>query len=488
MSYLAPVVEYVRELARGVGFSDREIHFIHLGVEEAVTNIIRHGYQGNPDAVFEIVCEQTVAGLTFRIREKGIPFDVAKLSEYSPRIEDSGPSLTGLGSYLMKQAMDEVCFHNLGRDGKEIRLTKYLAGNPDQDRLEEAGGISADATTEEGKAPKIGAGFTVRSLAAEEAVEVSRCAYRTYGYTYDEYIYYPERIRDLMGSGLLCSGVAVTDDGQIVGHVAIKRRHPEDVIAEIGVFFITPEFRGSSAFLRLCKFMKQKIESLGLCGIFARSVSKHTITQRGASFFGLSDCGLLIGAPPEKLDLSDLTTRPHQVSTRVLAYRSLGVPRERVIHPPEELRDRILGLYGNLNIPIIVGEKEKHAGRPQDLETQLASTRMATSNVADIEVFEHGEDSLEAVHQQFRKHRLEGAAVVFVHLNLEDPQTAALASALLSEGFLFAGVLPHELRGRDALILQYLNNLKVSYDCIQLNSSTAKELLAYVRAHDPYLL
>jgi len=115
----------------------------------------------------------------------------------------------------------------------------------------------------------------------------------------------------------------------------------------------------------------------------------------------------------------------------------------------------------------------------------MTSTRTMATNVADIEVFRVGEHARDVVRRRCHSYRLERAAVLFLYLDLEDPRTAGLASDLLRDGFLLAGILPLRMRGRDALILQYLNNLKVSYDLIHLHSSLAKDLLAYVRDHDP---
>ncbi|HOV85924.1 MAG TPA: ATP-binding protein [Syntrophobacteraceae bacterium] len=484
MSYLSPVLEYVRELARTVGFAEQEVRFIQLAVEEAVTNVILHGYQGKPDAVFEVVCEQTAAGLTFSIREKGIPFDWTKLPEYSPDLARADQPVGGLGAHLMKSAMDEVAFLNHGRGGKEIRLTKYLGEKHIQ--TYPGGDVSrAQEIPADRSGPLRRPAWTVRELDPDEAVEVSRCAYRTYGYTYDDYIYYPERIRDLVHRGLLYSVVAVTDSGQIIGHAALKKTHAEDPIAELGAFFIVPEFRGSTVFLRLCGFIKQIAPGLGLRGFFARSVSAHTITQRGTAHFGLRDCGLLMGVPPEKIEFTNFSATPRRMGTRVLSFISVEEPRERVIYPPSELRDLVEKLYGNLNIPVVVGSTGEGASLALEGETELTSTRTMATNVADIEVFRVGEHARDVVRRRCHLYRLEGAAVLFLYLDLEDPRTAALASDLLQDGFLLAGILPLRMRGRDALILQYLNNLKVSYDLIHLHSSLAKDLLAHVRDHDP---
>lgn len=485
LSYLAPIMAYVGELARNAGFDEREIRQIHLAIEEAVANVIQHGYAGREDAVFELICELAPMSLTFRIREKGIPFDLARLSGYSPELVESDPSAGGLGSYLMKCAMDTVSFHNLGRAGKEICLTKFLSRKhitsfPDA-------GADKPSTGREETVPstRMIPSFTVRDLAPNEIVEVSRCAYRTYGYTYHDYIYYPEQIEDLMQQGLLYPAVAVTEAGEIIGHAAIKRSSLQDSIAEIGAFFITPEFRGGPVFLRLSAFLKHKVAQMDLQGVYVRSISSHTISQRGAAHFGFADCGLLMGVPPEKVDFSDLSAGPRQMGTRVLSYLSLSRPRERVIYPPPELLDLIQRLYSSLNIPAVEGLRQVCALPTFTGTTESISSKATATNTADIEILNSGSMALEVIRQRLHHHRLEGAAVIFLHLNIEDPQTGVLASTLLSEGFLFAAILPHGLKGHDALILQYLNNVKISYDLIHLHSPLAKELLAYVRRNDP---
>jgi serine/threonine-protein kinase RsbW len=54
-------------------------------------------------------------------------------------------------------------------------------------------------------------------------------------------------------------------------------------------------------------------------------------------------------------------------------------------------------------------------------------------------------------------------------------------------GFFFSGILPGGFKNGHALILQYLNNVPVDYDAIQVESTIAKKILAYVRKQDPSL-
>jgi serine/threonine-protein kinase RsbW len=70
-------------------------------------------------------------------------------------------------------------------------------------------------------------------------------------------------------------------------------------------------------------------------------------------------------------------------------------------------------------------------------------------------------------------------------LNLADPLTPRFAEQFEELGFFFVGVLPAGLPDGDALVLQYLNNVPIDYARIQLASDLAREILGYIRNHDP---
>ncbi|MDM8550193.1 hypothetical protein QUF72_08955 [Desulfobacterales bacterium HSG2] len=55
-------------------------------------------------------------------------------------------------------------------------------------------------------------------------------------------------------------------------------------------------------------------------------------------------------------------------------------------------------------------------------------------------------------------------------------------------GFFFAGVLPGGMSDKDALILQYLNNVEIYYYDINVNSAVADDMLSYIKNYDPNLL
>lgn len=97
---------------------------IRLAVEEALTNIIEHGY---PDQGGEIELEANREGgaVVIHIRDKGIPFDPTKVPkpDFSLSLGQRKPG--GVGIFLMLQVMD-VIEYTSGPEGNQLTLKKNV--------------------------------------------------------------------------------------------------------------------------------------------------------------------------------------------------------------------------------------------------------------------------------------------------------------------------------------------------------------------------
>jgi hypothetical protein len=97
----------------------------------------------------------------------------------------------------MKQFMDEVSFHNLGREGKETHLFKYLSNDNIEKLMTPAERQEIEKSKEEDPLPPGSVPCYIRRMEPDEAIEISKSAFSSYGYTYVyETIYYPDRVRD----------------------------------------------------------------------------------------------------------------------------------------------------------------------------------------------------------------------------------------------------------------------------------------------------
>ena len=95
-----------------------------------------------------------------------------------------------------------------------------------------------------------------------------------------------------------------------------------------------------------------------------------------------------------------------------------------------------------------------------------------------------GSDSLAEIKRHLKHLCLARFEIIHLHLDLCQASVSQLVPPCESLGFFFAGILPG-LNNTQTLILQYLNNVPLDYDKIQLHSPQARELLDYVKQADP---
>ena len=229
LSYLRLAQMVIQETAIKIGFVGDDLYQIDLAAEEAISNVMVHAFADQERENFDLICERAPLGMKITIKEKGLPFDPGQIPDYHPAENIDQMSASGMGVFLMREYMDEVYFRNLGMEGKETNLVKYLpAKNIEsyltaQERAEAEDGKVLDPAIPYPSLPiseKVP--YTVRRMEPAEAVEIARCAYKSHGYTFfDDHIYYPERIIELNKTDEMISAVAVTEDNIFMGHSAL---------------------------------------------------------------------------------------------------------------------------------------------------------------------------------------------------------------------------------------------------------------------------
>lgn len=122
--YLDEIRDFVAEIARRGGFSDKEIYSIQLAADEAASNIIEHAYEGVTDGELEIACGMKGDLLTIVLYDHGQPFDPASVRPPDLKADLSDRQIGGLGIYLMRKLMDEVEYESSTDGGNRLTLTK----------------------------------------------------------------------------------------------------------------------------------------------------------------------------------------------------------------------------------------------------------------------------------------------------------------------------------------------------------------------------
>jgi anti-sigma regulatory factor (Ser/Thr protein kinase) len=117
------------QLTQELGFPEPECRAVVLAVDEALTNIIRHAYQGKTEQPIEAFFRRIEtardgargAALEIVLEDRGMTVDRKKLC--GRELEDVRPG--GLGLHFMRECMDTVEFHRRwGRN--QLRMVKLL--------------------------------------------------------------------------------------------------------------------------------------------------------------------------------------------------------------------------------------------------------------------------------------------------------------------------------------------------------------------------
>jgi GNAT superfamily N-acetyltransferase len=342
------------------------------------------------------------------------------------------------------------------------------------DFLEELLKTAQEPVSREAVSPS---GFMVRRAMAAEAVDIAECALLTYGSTYEDYIYSPKRILELNESGELVSLVAITPDGLVLGHCALKFLSGRPWQAEAGVLFVRPGFRKGGVGAALCRCAIELGREMGLRNIYARSVTGHPVAQKLGEENGFQDCALLLGLFPKDVDLKSMEGRMSCRMSGVLQSLNLGMPRVRTIDPPARHGAMIAEIYRRAELPVELCAAASNSSSPV-----VNVRRIPVLDVALLEVETIGRDPGEVVHwirSNLRDLCGEGLHACYLYLNLEELGAAAVADGCAAEGFILSGIAPDTFDSADALVLQYLNVSKDPFGTLRTWTDTARLLWEY---------
>ncbi len=99
------------------GFPEEDILDTQLAVEEAVTNVIMHGYAGMKGEI-GFSCRASRGIIEIQIEDSAAPFDPLSLPEPDLDGDIDERKIGGLGIFLIRQVMDEIVYKY--ENGKNI--------------------------------------------------------------------------------------------------------------------------------------------------------------------------------------------------------------------------------------------------------------------------------------------------------------------------------------------------------------------------------
>jgi GNAT superfamily N-acetyltransferase len=308
----------------------------------------------------------------------------------------------------------------------------------------------------------------IRALTAEDADRLTACFERCYGDSYVVgFFYAPAEIRARMADGRVRSVVAVASDGEIVGHMAMMRPHPEALTVELGNTIVDPRYRGCGLAARLGAALFEACRQGGYVGFHHYPTTAHPIMQKLAVQAGGVETGVMLSYIPAGTDYRDLGGKSERGRLAVVVvYQPLAPAPARGVYLPARFETLLRTLYARAGL-----ERES---LPSPIEPASGATRLQSHHderrgLLHIDVERVGADLSVSMARLLGEHPAE---VAHVDLLLSDPATARAVEALLELGFFFCALMP-EFAATDVLRLQ----------CLRTGSSSLPDL-AYPEARE----
>lgn len=462
---LPTVIEMVKKVASQYGMPETYARDLELASEEACHNVIEHAYDRDEDGYYNLEIKKDPSRFVVKVTDQGIPFNLKKLEQDEPH---------DLGIKLMRALTDEVNSHYLGKEGKVVELVKYLPSTPIETP------VSTDEIETDAKEPFTPEDVSLRLMCPDETVALARCIYRVYGYTYPhEAIYYPHLFTSLIESGLVKSCVAVTDNGEVVGHLGIFLETSEDRVGESALAAVDPRYRGQGLFPRMKKLMMEEAANYNLLGLYSRAVTAHIASQKSNVKMGSKLTGFILAHSPPTAIFKKMNAKNDDYRRSVaLFYVPVAEEGEKKVYIPQKHAEILEKIYSHL-------ELQRELIYPLSLEIPLEPQSKIHSHLLPemgsvfLRVNKFGVNFIDELRLYIQEMSMKGIELIVLDLPLEDPATALLTSKIEELGFFFSGIIPEFLNG-DALILQYLNNVSFDPDKVAVYSDFGEEVFSYI--------
>lgn len=468
--YLQAFLDFVQSLFREHNFNEKEQGIFRLIAEEVCLFVKETIFLNDEYKDINISLTITESEVSFSFSMKGIPIEFEKIKDYSFDVESFDFKQEELCLMLAKKYMDKFVFINHGRNGMEIIVSKT---NKDS-RINNIIGVESKNIPNVifSELPE----YEIRTPSESEFIEISRSAYFTYGNTYEDYIYYPQKISQMQKDGELLSLIAVSKDNKVMGHIALKFNKKTDKFAELGVLFVNPEYRKKGLANVLVKSIINKAKDMNLNSIYARSVTGHPASQRVFCENGFFDIGLLLDLFPAKVDLKGMNDTDAEKMSGLLQCLPLKKPRLRYLSIPKRYSLVVQYLYEKINVAyeeIILTQKQTNT-------PYIIAQKNELFNIGTIEIRNLGssfEECQKLVDYNIRRLLSDKLDVIYLFINIEETGADKLIDYYAEKDFLFSAILPDGFNDSDVLILQYLNLSKNPFASMKVYSDTSQFLI-----------
>jgi anti-sigma regulatory factor (Ser/Thr protein kinase)/N-acetylglutamate synthase-like GNAT family acetyltransferase len=454
--------DFTYKWAINAGLPEEDAARLTLAVTEVVTNIVLYAYP-REQGEFEITYHVELTQVEVIIHEFGEPFDPDRHRYNRKRAVVEG-DFHGAGLELAGRMVDEFVFLHTGKTGKEFRLVKYVPA-------EHIADIITPDEIKAATAPDVTEQYRLSVATPDDAEDIAKLIYRTYGYTYaKESIYFPKKNEQALSSGDKFAVMVRTSSGEAVGHFAVLRS-TESNIGEVAEVVVSPAHRRRGLMTRMLNALIGLAKKHGLQALFGEAVAVHTISQIVNHKLGFRSTALLLASMPVT-KYQDLVDSYSQDVSVVIDYLLLNEMEAREAYLPAKYESLLMKLYGRQGIRVI--EKSAAGFRPA-VETQFNLSIRYDNKTAVVVVEEYGSDLEELVSELTASARDEGLNTVYFDIPLDRPGSESAVKAFEKQQYVFGGLMFMYHGERDYLRMQHATS-PIDMNLVYTYSDMAQEI------------
>ncbi len=439
ISIVEPTVDFVYKYSLLSGLNEKEAKELSLATDEILTDIVLFAFEPEERATFQFSINTTLNEVEIIIHELGEPFDPER-HKYSPEKVKKDLNFDGAGFEVVKKLSDEFVFLLKGREGKEFRIIKKIK-HPHILELFKEEEIKVE--------PEKAVEYTIAPVTEEDAEDISRLIYRSYGYTYPkEEMYYPDKIKQALREGKKFGVIVRTEKGEAVGYFAVLMSTDSN-IGEVGEVVVSPKHRGKGIMKMMMKALIDMAKVKGLLGLFGEAVTVHTVSQKVNAKYGFKSTALVLGVfPPAKY--RGFKHKQQRISV-VIDFLPLIERKNVKAYLPREYSRILRDIYKSLGINILTLPKKNYQLKEKSTLSLVINYNFSH---ALIVVRSFGEDLIDRIREKTETLVKKGIRSIYIDLPLDKPETKDFVPKLKEIGFIFSGLMPLFHKEKDYLRMQ----------------------------------
>ena len=469
-NFIAFLKPFVKSVAESISFNEEDSAELGDLIQSLAIRLSQLSSDGDNNQSINLNLFIRINELVIAIEHKGIPVEIE---------DGESDNLSVFALSVQSKAIDHVRLINLGKSGQRLELSKVIPHFMLAPVNRETNRQAKNRETDESKNDRP---LEIRLIKSSEGLNLSRCFFRVYGYTYGPgYVYDPELLKSLVEEGLLVSAVAIDSRGEFVAHAAIRIDKTKPRIGELISLAVDPAYRNLGLAKKIHSHLLEQARERKLDGLFGEAVTLHPYSQRLCLALSGKESAIMVGyVPPANYrQISEGAFTKRQMAMVYFFGLSNGDGSKRVFIPENHL-SMIEKIYLHLNLKRILAPENVLPTGASCGDTAFDLKVNNDISTAAITINVYCPDTIRLLGSKIKALLESEIEYVYLDLPLSSALTPYFAGEFESMGLFFSGVIPY-LKDGDYLRLQFLNTSQINLDSAIVVSDFGGEMSDYVR-------